>query len=834
MAVLATTARLNAVRVNAFRLNAGGYVPTFFINGTAVTTKVRKYESEILEYANDTPNTCSLVVRGTQPSEGQQVTARLGGNIIFDGQATAVTQIQPRVGTRKRWRVDAQDWTPLLNRRLVYGSFSGSTPNALITAVLGFTSGFTTTNVQLGLTWLNSVTSADWTFFGEPVASALAKIADAVGGTFKLLYFKDIYLKTTSTLAAPLTLNTSAVGSGKRFLNLHYSRKTDQIRTRVDVQGVSVPLAAAAAVGDTSIAVADTSPFSASGGKVITDDGQILTYTGLSAAAGLTGPTAPTPALGHFDPTTALAVSSYTNPGGGPGAVTTATPHGMAIGDAFVMQGNSFDGDGPHLVDTVPTASSLTFIRTGGSVTSFAGGTIRRCVIATSILTRAGVATITTNAAHGFAIGATIQIRYALPATYNGNYVIATIPSSTTFTIAGSGHPADAGLTCSVVGIPCGAAVLPATDGQLNGVYSYKNTFASNTAETGPSPASVTITVNQVPAPDASTTTYTTSGGGSLTASSTYKYGFTALTSSGETDVGTQATINLAIGNTKVSATSLFPTTMWDDTRIQAINIYRSKANGTDLFYLTTISESFTDQVHPLVDVAADTALGGPPPTSNTTGGAVMVSSIPVATTGTVAQRNVYRTAAGGGIYKSALTITDATSTSATDTAADTALGQDVPTTGSAVPGALTGIPASSTGSIGVALGNGSGISLWVQRDDAAAQAALAALEGGDGIHEVQVTDASIVSIDAANARGDAELTIGKNVQEDLSYTTEDGTTQVAAIVTVNISGISTTAKIQQQRVYWVEGRKWPQRDVVASNQFKDLYQYLRQLTEAA
>jgi hypothetical protein len=45
------------------------------------------------------------------------------------------------------------------------------------------------------------------------------------------------------------------------------------------------------------------------------------------------------------------------------------------------------------------------------------------------------VATITTSAAHGFFVGDTVKIT-GVDATFNGTYVIATVPSTTTFTYA--------------------------------------------------------------------------------------------------------------------------------------------------------------------------------------------------------------------------------------------------------------------------------------------------------------------------------------------------------------------------------------------------------------
>ncbi len=45
------------------------------------------------------------------------------------------------------------------------------------------------------------------------------------------------------------------------------------------------------------------------------------------------------------------------------------------------------------------------------------------------------VATLTTSAAHGYAIGDTVTV-YGVDATFNGTYVITTVPTTTTFTYA--------------------------------------------------------------------------------------------------------------------------------------------------------------------------------------------------------------------------------------------------------------------------------------------------------------------------------------------------------------------------------------------------------------
>lgn len=83
----------------------------------------------------------------------------------------------------------------------------------------------------------------------------------------------------------------------------------------------------------------------------------------------------------------------------------------------------------------------------------------------------------------------------------------------------------------------------------------------------------------------------------------------------------------------------------------------------------------------------------------------------------------------------------------------------------------------------------GAPILLFVQRDDATAQSALAAIEDGgasDGIHEGVVTDASLLTVAACNAAGDADLSLFKNPITTITYTTRDLKTRSGKPIVVN------------------------------------------------
>lgn len=72
----------------------------------------------------------------------------------------------------------------------------------------------------------------------------------------------------------------------------------------------------------------------------------------------------------------------------------------------------------------------------GGGIFTYAQVAPLASQTISSITLAAGVATVTTAAAHGLAVGATVTIGGAAPIGYNNQFVVASVPSSTTFTFA--------------------------------------------------------------------------------------------------------------------------------------------------------------------------------------------------------------------------------------------------------------------------------------------------------------------------------------------------------------------------------------------------------------
>lgn len=115
--------------------------------------------------------------------------------------------------------------------------------------------------------------------------------------------------------------------------------------------------------------------------------------------------------------------------------------------------------------------------------------------------------------------------------------------------------------------------------------------------------------------------------------------------------------------------------------------------------------------------------------------------------------------------------------------------GGDTVLVGSGGNGTLSGIPASGVGSIVYPINEGDDINIWVVVDDVAAQAALAALEGGssDGIQEEYIQDRRISEAEA-NARGSALLALRSEVEIRLHYVCRDYLTAAGKTVHVNLT----------------------------------------------
>jgi hypothetical protein len=91
----------------------------------------------------------------------------------------------------------------------------------------------------------------------------------------------------------------------------------------------------------------------------------------------------------------------------------------------------------------------------------------------------------------------------------------------------------------------------------------------------------------------------------------------------------------------------------------------------------------------------------------------------------------------------------------------------------------------------------GDTVALFVVCDDLAAQANLAAVEGGDGIHEAPVRDDTLTTIAACQARGLAELKMWAWPQVEITYATHDPNTRSGRTIVVNLPDLGMVATLK-------------------------------------
>lgn len=218
--------------------------------------------------------------------------------------------------------------------------------------------------------------------------------------------------------------------------------------------------------------------------------------------------------------------------------------------------------------------------------------------------------------------------------------------------------------------------------------------------------------------------------------------------------------------------------------------IYRTAVGSSQLKRLHQLADNTTTV---WADSAADATLGANVPVSDGSGlaqpsGNVLAGSIELIVAGTGA----FSSAGGWAIIGNGTQViryTGVTGSKLTGIPA-TGTGSIVATIGynSTVTAApcLRGIPASGPGSIAYAIKKGDAVNLVVQVDDVAAQSALAALIGGDGIQEAAIQDGRLAATEAI-ARAEAWLALKRDVLVTIRYTTRDINTRAGRTQTVNI-----------------------------------------------
>jgi hypothetical protein len=231
-----------------------------------------------------------------------------------------------------------------------------------------------------------------------------------------------------------------------------------------------------------------------------------------------------------------------------------------------------------------------------------------------------------------------------------------------------------------------------------------------------------------------------------------------------------------------------------------ARKLYRTVVNGAQLKLLTTIANNTTTTY---TDSAADGALGANAPTTNTSGLVAAAGTINSGSTVIPVTASGPFPAAGAWVQAASLQFrytgkTDTTLTGVPASGNGALLSTLNYGTELVVLPALTGLPASGPGAIVYAIAKGDDINLLVTRENLTAQAAMAAMVGGDGIHEDFVQDRRLSRVEAED-RGDARLLEVQDPEVRITYATRDQTTRSGRDVAITLSApaVSGTFRIQ-------------------------------------
>ena len=224
--------------------------------------------------------------------------------------------------------------------------------------------------------------------------------------------------------------------------------------------------------------------------------------------------------------------------------------------------------------------------------------------------------------------------------------------------------------------------------------------------------------------------------------------------------------------------------------------LYRTKAGGAEYFFLAEIPAD--EAVASVEDDRGDDRLGEGPPTVSTYGTAAGATTLRLTDLPAGLYTRGWVTVGSQPIQYGAISGSTLTGIPASGVGAIlTPIRAGVEVLAAPM---LTGIPASGAGAIAVPVKDGDPVNIEVERDDLAAQAALAALEGGDGIHEFKITD-NRLSIAGATARADAELAQLSRPIVTVTYKTRDPNTRVGREIEFNLGAptfLVGTFKIQR------------------------------------
>jgi hypothetical protein len=688
---------LGSARLANFRL---AYIPAdmaairrtsvrILLGGVDVTARVRRHSVTIRDQLNDSPNTCSLVLKDDPPPpDVADLRVSVGTDqptLLFSGTLqTSANTFTGRPGNLL-YPVTALDDSARANRKRPFGKWTNVSATTVAKDVVAqFAPGFTTYGVQAGLEPISV------TFDGsEGFTGALRAIAKLIGGYF---YFLDLDLHLFTVESDPATL-PDPIDYAHAFLydpHIAVTRDFSQLRTRVYGRGLGVPLISDVTAGETLIPIENAVSFNPTGGKAIAES-QILTYTGrqIGGAGSLVGPgAAPANApvvlassgSGIENGAHQWAVTFVTASGESlPGPVGVLTTGPLAPPAAALTIGTPMIGTGP---DPGSHDYAVSFVTGAGETTT--GPIATRATDLTSAPTTAvslGTPTVGTGpdpGDHDYSVTFVTAIGETTPGPISSAVVTGNLP------------PPNIAPTLAIQGTSS-AGVDP-------GAHNYAVTFVTAAGETTAG-VSASITGPALAAPVVQPT-FTPSGtAGSLTPGAIYYWSFTYTDGLGHETAGGPWNAPYVATATAASYTGATPNQFLG---MRYVNVYRTTGNG-GIFYLE-FENYLPFNIQPgvlfgynVTDAVLATRRQAPAPTPTIAICSIALSAIPIGEA-TVTGRKLYRTAANGSQLKFLANLNDNTTTTYLDTQADVNLGANAPTVNNGTPTARVPVTAIPTG----------------------------------------------------------------------------------------------------------------------------------------
>lgn len=175
-------------------------------------------------------DSASFKIRGTKPTEGEEVIIE-DGTRFFAGSVTKVVLAYTTPDKRVNvWQVDCDDYTEIIDRRVVVETYENmSASDIFIDIAAKYCQGFTTTGVRSGAPVVEKII-----FDYLRPSECFRELCDYVGWHWQPDYYKGLQFFSAEDLAQPAPM---ALTPGGKFRNLKHSIDTQGLRNRVYVRG---------------------------------------------------------------------------------------------------------------------------------------------------------------------------------------------------------------------------------------------------------------------------------------------------------------------------------------------------------------------------------------------------------------------------------------------------------------------------------------------------------------------------------------------------------------------------------------------------------------------